>query len=738
MLRRKPFATNESGDYPGAADHLGGRPVLETQIIKKTLRVPTAAGTAGDGSAVALQVDSALLSAGFKASRELMAHLSGLHPVAATEIGRRIVEAVRELVGDHVEHNVYFRHFPAGVPNTVESWREVLAAALGRAQVPFTLPQLGLAYLPGYGSYQQTYQEMLALHDELAPALTDRITVLHLGQDLDTEARALYADLAGSRVPPGEQDAELLAVLAVWCLDGEQPAVIPIRENRALINRVRLANDRPLLIDTVTDVLRLACALSGGDVSLLTPTRFRSPARRDRRTLLAALDEVVAENPTKLADVAKHAEPWKRLGERLHPHEYPQWTHAARVFAVARGEQTVRSMASRVEEAFAQRDIPRAIGLLAKTPGLLARSLDWTLRLADAEEAKLATGALAEVADSVSGRVLLSLREHLMNRGKNYESRVFINRSGRARATGDWRPPLHPDAVADACATIDDSVARRLPAHEHLVVDPAVYELAVPLSAKTSMTGFGTVPRGSWTPVEGSRLRFFMHWRQQSRRTDLDLSALMLDDAFQPVGQLSYTSLFRIGGRHSGDITQAPDGASEFIDIRLSKVRARYIVPQVNVYAGEDFEQVAESCFGFMTLGEDQRGKPFEPSTVRMRSDLRGGGRVALPLAFVRFDDGSWWARWLHLYLRGDPWHNRVENNHVSASLLVRMAVERRSLTLRYLVDLLRAKANRFTEYEEGRTLDGPVTFVGLDRPAGLPAGSEVFVRDRLNSLAPA
>jgi len=65
-------------------------------------------------------------------------------------------------------------------------------------------------------------------------------------------------------------------------------------------------------------------------------------------------------------------------------------------------------------------------------------------------------------------------------------------------------------------------------------------------------------------------------------------------------------------------------------------------------------------------------GQPFEPRTVRTKSDLRGSGRVVLPLAFMRGDDGRWRAKWMHLYLGGYPRFNRPEGNHVSAALLMR------------------------------------------------------------------
>jgi hypothetical protein len=98
-----------------------------------------------------------------------------------------------------------------------------------------------------------------------------------------------------------------LGSLAAHCAAGPQPETIPVRENQAVINRVRLARGQPIIVDSVTDVLRLACAMSDGDVSLQAPARLRSFSRHERRVLLAALDAVVAGNRAKLADVAPYA-----------------------------------------------------------------------------------------------------------------------------------------------------------------------------------------------------------------------------------------------------------------------------------------------------------------------------------------------------------------------------------------------------------------------------------------------
>ena len=104
------------------------------------------------------------------------------------------------------------------------------------------------------------------------------------------------------------------------------PGDVPFREIRALVGgalvqhvagdaRVDEFLDRN--VETATDALRLAVALSGGDVSLTTATTRFAPMKRGvRRLLLRLLDRAPRE------DVMRHAERWKRLAEVLHPGDY--------------------------------------------------------------------------------------------------------------------------------------------------------------------------------------------------------------------------------------------------------------------------------------------------------------------------------------------------------------------------------------------------------------------------------
>ncbi|MEU6415682.1 hypothetical protein [Microbispora sp. NPDC046933] len=62
-----------------------------------------------------------------------------------------------------------------------------------------------------------------------------------------------------------------------------------------------------------------------------------------------------------------------------------------------------------------------------------------------------------------------------------------------------------------------------------MIVDLAVLDVALPLSGKAVAPGLGMLPHGSLSAVDSELLRFFVYWRQAERRTDYDLSALMLD-----------------------------------------------------------------------------------------------------------------------------------------------------------------------------------------------------------------
>ena len=173
-------------------------------------------------------------------------------------------------------------------------------------------------------------------------------------------------------------------------------------------------------------------------------------------------------------------------------------------------------------------------------------------------------------------------------------------------------------------------------------IDPRLANYIVPFSQRSASKALRTLVRGSKLPLPaGGTLRFFLWWREgkDTNRVDIDLTAAMYDERFQYREHISWTQLLsaKYRGAHSGDITSAPKGACEFIDLDLASVLAygcRYIVVIAYSYTAQPFSDLPECFIGWMMRNEPGSGEIFEPATVVDRVDLAGEGRCAVPAIF--------------------------------------------------------------------------------------------------------
>lgn len=716
----------------------------------------------GDSEVIVRQLDVALMDLGFKLSGRLLTELGTLDRGFVFDKAVQVLGWAREATGAHRQHNAYFIDFPANVPDTTEFWasllRDTVMAIVGgedqelRVAVGPEGVALDLLSLKGYGTYQHTYAELLEHHQAFEALLSDKLTVIHLGLGTDIEGPGLLASLAGSNVPLSGDKLEQLRFLADAYPD-RVPLEVPVRENLAVVNAQRARLGMAARVTTVTDVLRMAAELSGADVTLATAPKFTSQPRRVRYVLMDALNTVLTAHREQSADIPPRAETWKRLGERLHPHEFGQFDRAQYVFAVARGETDVQSRRAQFEALMAAGKPGHAAARLA--PGELWRSADRLLRASGPADLSRIGRALGSTAPDVSARVLLGVRQHLLNRVAEGGPRIFPGRGGRAWVAKDDRPLLDPGLVRDTNDLIDFELRTRLGEGGTFVFDPAILGAALPLTGKNQSEGLGVWPRGSVSKLEqGDWLRFYFYWMEKGNRTDYDLSCLLVDESFRTGNWVSYTNLRSGWAQHSGDLTSAPapSGASEFINIHLDQVAKGYtVIPQLYLYnhggydsSGESFDALAENFFGYMTRSEEQKGLPFEPRTVRMKSVLAGEHVCVMPVVFFRGDDGAWYAKWLHLGLRTvmSGWGgHRVEENRATTELLARYFMARKSLTVRYLYEAW-STGNTVVRMDKAgdwrKQVAGPVTYVGVEEPEGLPEGSSVITLANLGDLIPA
>jgi len=736
---------------------------LTKLVIKKYLRVPAEkhANILRAGEEVARKLDIALMKSGFKLSGDLFKEISSLVPVNAYAMSKVVLESVAELVGDSIKHNVYFKQFPINVPDTEEFWMGCLISALGIGRGTVLAlrrtDNLNLLELPEYGRYLHSYDEMVQAHSEFEQPLSQKFKILHLGDNLRTEVEILFGALAGSQVPLNGDDRVLLANLAE---NLQMDAVdIPVRENRAIINAARIKSGRDPLVTTINDVLRLACAISDGDVTLTTKTKFKKFSRAERRILCKAISDLNKTTSVDWSDVNRYSEQWKRFGSYLHPKEHDAKYPFCTVPFTQAHKLIAKTRMSKVNTFMKDGEVTEAVQALVPAPGMFVRNLDWMLRNASSIESKKKVfDTLRNGAEHVSGRVLLSLAEHMRNRTSKAATRVFSNSKGKTFVTPDTRKPITLTIAGSLDRTIMNALKTRMRQDLPVVIDPDMLEVAIPLSEKNKLEGFSILPRGTVSEINGDILRFFVYWKQKTQRTDYDLSVLFLDKDLKQVAQLSWTWLSGELGVHSGDIIEAPNGASEFIDVRLSEAakQAAYIVPTVNVFCGDSFKDAEECFFGFMEResiakikprvkqvhGEHQTsGKSFEPAAVKMKSDLRGDGGIAMPVVFFKDSvSGNWQAKWLHMFSEGLHWGNRVEQNRVSTAMIAKGIIDRRYITVSDIAPLL-GNCTDCTDchsVEQAREMEVPILYIGMEAVEGLPEGSKQYTPANLKDLIPA
>lgn len=501
------------------------------------------------------------------------------------------------------------------------------------------------------------------------------------------------------------------------------------RENKATLfamAKARGVSVNGFVFDTATDVLRVAVALSGGDVSLAENSRFRSFKRAERRMLMRMLAEVKGGI---VEDMMRHQSAWKRLGERLHPGEFNQFPNVQEAFAVIRKNGAFESFNSRVEAALADGDPLGAARILKARPGEFARRLDKALRTNATEGVQRdVVRKFAQVAAQASPTVLLQARNSFATRaGKDI--RVFFPKGSVAKMQSqhDRRGGIPKSIVNEVISILDAALIANFKDRGDLGgawVDPALKGIAVPFGQRNASKAVKTMGRGSRISFgdDTNVLRFFIWWKDSEtspegwgwgRHTDIDLSAVMFGEDFNYVDAITYYNLRGSGAVHSGDITSAPKGASEFIDIDVDTLRARgvrYVAMTLHSYSGQDLIDLPECFAGFMERRDLDSGEIYDPRTVTNKADLTAKSRGATPFIF---DLETREAVWVDLSMMISRMAGNVANSKGQITSLVEAMT---TLTPPNLYDLFTAHAvarGGIVSKEKAKTIfsfDGDVT----------------------------
>lgn len=466
--------------------------------------------------------------------------------------------------------------------------------------------------------------------------------IVELGSEDDF--KALMQSLFKSKSAFSETDRDDISSLSIYdFVDTYNRSAKDIsnRENKAFIGALALTLDLNInhKIDTATDVLRLAVAMSDGDVSLAENTKFRNFKRSERRTLLGLLNSIEHDI---VEDMLRYEQQWKRLGERLHPGEYP-FVKVNEAFKVVRENGDHATFNSKVEAGIAKGNIFYSVKLLSQRPGEFVRRLDKVLRMSPTVATEtFVLDEVEKVANNASATVLVQALNNFETRSGR-EVRTFYPKGNVARMQSvlDERDAIDNRTNDRAVQIIRKALVNKFSERQSLgkvYIDPALKRVAIPFGLRSASKG-NIMGRGSRIPwaADTNVLRFFIWWMDGNGRTDIDLSATFLDKSYRIVDSITYYGLRTDGAVHSGDITSAPRGASEFIDVDINRMRARnvrYVIMTLHSYTAQNLCDLPECFAGFMERRNLDSGEVYDPRTVTAKVDLNSKARGGTPFIF--------------------------------------------------------------------------------------------------------
>ena len=572
---------------------------------------------------------------GYTFSYELVNALSTLDISSIQKVYQEIETIIKDLIGAETgEAIVFYPNFPTQV--------------MEMDDVTLFMDQL-VHYISG-GTLVPLDEKQ-----ERLPLIGDKsLKVLNLGDVQDLYE--IRNNLMQSNTSISGQDKEDLIYLYKSLDKTNLPEEIPFKENVAIISATLLedelttANTLRPIVKTATDVLRVITYLSDGDVSLAELCKFKSFKRKHRRIFLDLLNNM--KNIEE--DMLRYKNRWIRVGERLHPSEYPQYQKVCEAFDKLRNNKHISTFAGEVQSKFDTKQYSKAAKLLAKRPAELARRLDELLRKADSSEQLTVIEEFEAVATQVSSRVLLQVLEHFYNRSEKQAVRVVFPKGSVAQATILPELPSLDEVICDKVTQIcQKALIEIYSSKENLgkvYIDPELSRYIIPYSQRSASKAMKAVTRGSRIKLNDSVnvLRGFIHWTNMDEygwngRVDLDLSACVLDENWKYKSHVSYTHLRDEGMKsyHSGDITDGGPvdgkGVAEFLDCNIDsvvKAGGRYIVYQVYSFTGQTFSKIPHASFGWMEREECASGEIFEPSTVEQKMDLACDSAVCIPVIF--------------------------------------------------------------------------------------------------------
>ena len=460
----------------------------------------------------------------------------------------------------------------------------------------------------------------------------------------DEMIEKLFIDLLSSNVTLSEQYLDDVCVLtnnkSIKELE-KYMEYIQMKETLTTVSSYILKKEGVLIgnFKTATDILRLIAKISGDELNN-KHIHFAYFSRAELSQLMTKLENL--QNP--MPDIKRYSKPWhtffKLYAKKINFNKFPK---VRKVADMLFGDISYMTERGKINEEIKRLPIMSEENLDNFVKGFTifygdyVREILSLLNKANENQYDKLLLGLENCVTKVNTRVLFQLYDRIINlKAKDKTVPRLVNSKGKWRRLRE-SISLSDELLNRVLQIVEDGIKTQLKEKENLgkvFIDEDYKNIMLTTSEKDSNVSLRPMTRGSRIKFNPNVevLRFFVAWKNLDEKTlkelntayskldektlkeltpmysrvDVDLSALTFNENLEFNDVVAYYNQKKSGFAFSGDITNAPEGALEYIDVfdleRLKKKGNRYILMQIRSYNGYTFEEINSVYAGVMEL----------------------------------------------------------------------------------------------------------------------------------------
>ena len=445
----------------------------------------------------------------------------------------------------------------------------------------------------------------------------------------DEMIEKLFIDLLSSNVTLSEQYLDDVCVLAntksIKELENYME-YIQMKETLTTVSSYILKKEGVLIgnFKTATDILRLIAKISETELNN-KHIHFAYFSRAELREFIEKLENLKNIMP----DIKRYSKPWhsffKLYAKKINFNKYPK---VRKVVDILFGDISYMTERGKINEqinrlpTMSEEDLENFVKEYTIFYGDYIREILSLLNKAKENQYEKLLLGLENCVDKVNTRVLFQLYDRIINlKAKDKTVPRLVNSKGKWRRLRE-SISLSDELLNRVLQIVEDGIKTQLKEKENLgkvFIDEDYKNIMLTTSEKDSNVSLRPMTRGSRIKFNPNAevLRFFVAWKNLDEKTlkelntiydrvDVDLSALTFNENLEFNDVVAYYNQKKSGFAFSGDITNAPEGALEYIDVfdleRLKKKGNRYILMQIRSYNGYTFEEINSVYAGVMEL----------------------------------------------------------------------------------------------------------------------------------------